>query len=232
MLSNRSSDYKNKHADFLKIINGDGFVENWLSGDKYDKRGPGAYQFIDRHYLLTKPGVPLLIAVTRKQYLDDMLAYIEIEKSNFMAANARMLKEIENETADWAKKRRSLLESDRLAYPGIYAAKKEKISKLLANEKPEWLQQPAVVDNNNRTYDASKRLENLGKFYDAEDDYSSALYVLNPAYFKPNNGQQARPLFIEVQFRYELGKDYGFSERLFHNFLENYDMNALRKMLE
>jgi hypothetical protein len=94
------------------------------------------------------------------------------------------------------------------------------------------LQRPAVVDNDNRTYDANKRLDNLGKFYDMEDEGTSALYVLNPAYFTSNNGQLTKPYFMEVQFRYEQGKETGFSGRLFQNFLEKFDMTALRKMLE
>jgi len=232
MLTNRSSDYKNKHADFLKIINGEGYTENWLSGDKYDKRGPDSYQWIDRHYIITKPGVPLLVPVSRKQYLEDLLEYLEIEKANFWYSHAEMVKSYANETTDWAKKRMALLNEDKLAYPKIYEAKKAKIKELFVNKKTEWLQMPAVVDNNNRTYDANKRLENLGKFYDAEDEYTSALYVLNPVYFTSNNGQSANPLFMEIQFRYELGKDNKFSERLFYNWEKQFDLEALRKMLQ
>lgn len=232
MLTNRSSDYKNKHADFLKIINGDGYVENWMSGDKYDKRGPDSYIWIDRHYLITKPGVPLLLPVSRKQYLEDMLEYLEIEKANFLYSNTEEAKKIANSQDESAKKRRALLEEDKAAYPKIYEAKKAKLKDLLANQKTEWLQKPAVVDNNNRTYDANKRVESLGKFYDAENEYTSALYILNPEYFNSQNGQSTQPLFIEIQFRYESGKDKGFSERLFNNFLKNFDRGALGNMVE
>lgn len=231
MLMNRSSDYKSKHADFLKIINGEGYTENWMSGDKYDTRAPGAYQWIDRRYLILKPGMPLLVPVSRKQYLEDMLEYLEMEKPNFYTTHAAKLKSIANNTADWAKKDIAILEEDKKAYPKIYEAKKAKIKELLASQSTEWLQKPAVVDNNNKTYDANKRLENLGKFYDAEGEYASALYIVNPAYFTSNNGLATKPQFMEVQFRYELGKDNAFSERLFTNFLENYDLQKLRAML-
>ncbi|MFY7840859.1 MAG: hypothetical protein ACOVP7_11320, partial [Lacibacter sp.] len=136
-----------------------------------------------------------------------------------------------NENAEWAKKRRAALEEDKIAYPKIYEAKKAKIKELLATKKTEWLEKQAVVDHNNKTYDANKRLENIGKFYDAEDEYTSALYILNPAYFTSKNRQTTMPLFIEVEFRYELSKDKGFSERLFNNFLKNFDIEALRKMV-
>ncbi len=231
MLTNRSSDYKNKHDDFLKINNGEGYTENWMTGDKYDKRPPDAYQWIDRRYLITRPGVPLLIPVSRKQYLEDMLEYLEIEAANFYFDNAAKIKQIGNNTAEWATRDIGILEEDKRAYPKISEAKKAKIKELLAKQSPEWLQRHAVVDNNNRTYDANKRLEAVGKFYDAEDEYTSALYIMNPEYFNQNNGQSEKPLFIEVQFRYELGKDRAFSERLFNNFQKRFDFQALRQML-
>lgn len=232
MLANRSNDYKNKHADFLKIINGEGYTENWLSGDRYDKRGPDSYKWIDRHYIITKPGIPLLVPVSRKKFLEDMLEYLEIEKANFYFDHAVKMKNIGNSTSEWAKKDIAILEEDKLAYPKIYEAKKAKIKELLATKKTEWLQKPAVVDNNNRTYDANKRLENLGKFYEAEDEYTSALYILNPVYFKAPNDQTTKPLFMEVQFRYELSKEKGFSERIFNNFLKNFDIDALREIIQ
>jgi len=37
---------------------------------------------------------------------------------------------------------------------------------------------------------------------------------------------------MEVQFRYEISTDGGFSKRLFDNFDINFDINALRKMVE
>lgn len=83
LLKGRSDNYKNKHADFLKLINGDGFVENWLNGSRDDKPDPKAYKWVDRHYLIIRPGVPLLVPVTRKQYLEDLMEYYEIEKANF-----------------------------------------------------------------------------------------------------------------------------------------------------
>lgn len=79
---------------------------------------------------------------------------------------------------------------------------------------------------------AEQRLADIGKFYDSENEKTAALYNYNPAYFKTNSNQPTKPVFIEVQFRYEIGDDRGFSERLLNNFLKNYDMNSLRKMLE
>lgn len=69
-------------------------------------------------------------------------------------------------------------------------------------------------DQNTRLKESDKTLEALGRFYDEEAEYKSALYVLNPAYFISNSGQPAKPLFLEVHFRYEINKDRGFSARL------------------
>ncbi|MEI2823732.1 MAG: hypothetical protein V9F02_09940 [Chitinophagaceae bacterium] len=75
LLAGRSNAYKSYHQDFLKLNNGTGFVENYMAGSPYDKVTENSYRWIDRHYLITKPGIPLLIPVTRKQYLQDMLEY-------------------------------------------------------------------------------------------------------------------------------------------------------------
>lgn len=228
---NRSDGYKDFHGDFLKLNNGNSYVEHWEMGARYDNHGPNSYQWIDRRYFITKPGVPLLIPVSRKQYLEDMLEYFEIEKANFEYSNAEKIKNIGNNTSDFAKKTMAALEADKLAYPKIYEAKKAKVNDLLAKQKPEWLQKQAVVDNNNWLQDANNRLDALGRFYDMEGEKMSALYVLNPAYFVPNNGQTAKPLLIEVQFRYEINKETGFSSRMFNNWEKKFDVEALRKML-
>ncbi|MBO9674275.1 MAG: hypothetical protein J7577_12575 [Sphingobacteriaceae bacterium] len=232
ILANRSNDYKNKHADFLKFINGEDYVENWISGSKYDKIGPKSYQWIDRRYLIAKPGIPVLIPVSRKQYLEDLLEYFEIEKANFYFDLENKIKNNAGNTSESGKKRATALEADKNAYPQLYETKKAKVKELLATQKAEWLQKQAVIDINSVTYDANERLAAIGKFYDAENEKTSALYIYNPAYFKPTANQPTKPALMEVQFRYEISADRGFSERLLSNFLKNYDLNALRKMLD
>jgi hypothetical protein len=232
LLTGRSNNYKENHKDFLKLVNGEGYVENWMNGDRYGTNGPNSYLFIDRHYMITKPGIPLLIPVSRKQFLEDMLEYFEIEKANFYYDVDRQIKENTGNTSDYGKKRMDVLQADKAAYPKFYETKKTKVKELLATQKEDWLQQQAIVANSNITYDAKDRLKELGNFYDKEDEYKSALYVLNPEYFKQSTNQPAKPIFMEVQFRYEISADKGFSKRLFDNFEKNFDMDALRKMLE
>lgn len=232
LLANRSNNYKDFHTDFLKLNSGAGYTENWIRGDRYGKQTEKSYQWIDRRYLITKPGIPLLIPVSRKQYLQDMLDYLEIEKANFNYEVDRLIKENNGNTSDNDRQRLAVLESDKAAYPKIYETKKEKIKQLLSTKKEEWLQQQAVVGNPGNKYDANERLNDLGKFYDREAEYLSALYVLNPEYFKQNTTQPVKPVFIEVQFRYQNGTDTGYSQRFIRNFEKNFDFDALRKMLE
>ena len=232
LLTGRSDNFKDYHTDFLKLNNGTGFTENWLHGDRYGKNGPDSYVFIDRRYFFTKPGVPLLVPVSRKQFLEDMLEYFEIEKASFNYESDKMIKDNAQNNSDYGKQRMAALQADRAAYPQIYEAKKAKVKQLLQSQKADWLQQQAVVANNNNTYDANERLRELGKFYNMEDEKTSALYVINPEYFKLNANQPTKPKLIEVQFRYEIGKEKGYSERLFTNFSKNFNLDALKKMLE
>lgn len=44
LLTGRSDNYKNKHADFLKLINGDGYVNRYESGSRDDKPDLKSYK--------------------------------------------------------------------------------------------------------------------------------------------------------------------------------------------
>ena len=232
LLTGRSDNYKDYHSDFVKLNTGVGYVENWQGGDRYATHTEKSSQFIDRHYMFIKPGQPLLLPVSRKQYLEDMLQYLEIEKANFKYASDDMVKKLSSTSSDFAKQRLAVVQADKDAYPQIYEAKKEKIKQLLSTQSAEWLQEQAIIGNDNNSYDANDRLKQLGKFYDKEGEYRVALYTMNPEYLKPNPTQPAKPSLIEVQFRYQIAADRGFSQRLFNNFLKNFDLSALQKMVE
>ena len=234
VLASRSDNYKDKHGDFLKLINGNGYVENWMGADRYAKHGPNSYQWIDRHYLITKPGVPVLMAVTRKEYLEALLEFYEIEKVNFLQTLTYKKNGDAKSSSAEAKNRMSIYEADKNEYLKIYENKKNKVQQLLTSQKSEWLQKPAVVKKQLRENDyakASNGLLDFNNFYDG-DEQATVLYQYNPEYYKMNANQPTKPILIEVQFRYEIAEDKGFSERIFNNFLKNYDMDALRKMVE
>ncbi|AHF17282.1 hypothetical protein [Niabella soli] len=241
VLANRSDERQElKHNDFLKIINGDGYVEN--GNGRYDKKR-GKYYWIDRHYFITRPRTPLLAPVTRKQLLEALLEYYEIEKANFFWSITNKIKD--------NGKNVGVYEADKAAYQKIYEMKKAKAQQLLAAQKSDWLQQPALVSKyrdsqpNRWNYKESYGLFDFesGSAKSGVFDFNKAtkvvpgdkpvmLYEYNPEYFKNSADQPISPLLMEVQFRYEIDPDKGFSERLFSNFVKNYDMNALKKMIE
>ncbi|KXK28522.1 MAG: hypothetical protein UZ12_BCD005000952 [Bacteroidetes bacterium OLB12] len=101
LLAGRSSAYKSYHDDFLKLNAGNGYTENYMRGSLYDKVTENSYRLIDRRYLITKPGIPLLIPVSRKQYLQDMLEYFEIEKANFNYRVDELLKNSATNNSDF-----------------------------------------------------------------------------------------------------------------------------------
>lgn len=232
VLQARSDNYKDYHSDFLKINNGEGYVEKWEMGSRYDQHTERSYQCIARNYLITKPGIPLFIPVSRKQYLQDMLEYLEIEKANFGYTVDDLLKRNAKDNSDFANQKRRSWQAHTIAYAEIYEARKAKLKELLTTQSEKWLQQPAIVAGDNKTKDANDRLKETGKFYDKESENIYALYVLNPAYWSRSAGDPIKPILFEVQFRYEISKDKQWSEDLLNNFDKNFDMNALRKMIE
>ncbi|GEP89641.1 hypothetical protein SAMN05660909_02150 [Chitinophaga terrae (ex Kim and Jung 2007)] len=232
VLQGRSDNYKDYHSDFLKVNNGDGYVEKWEMGSRYDQHNEKSYQCIDRHYLITRPGIPLFIPVSRKQYLQDMLEYLEVEKANFAYTLDDLLKKNAKDNSDFANQKRKSWQAHKVAYAEIYEARKAKLKELLTTQNEKWLQQPAIVSGDNKTKEANDRLKETGKFYDKESENIYALYVFNPAYWSISTGDAIKPILFEVQFKYEVSKDKQWSESLLNNFDKKFDMNALRKMIE
>lgn len=233
LLAGRSNAYKSYHEDFIKLNSGSGYTENYMNGSPYDKVTEKSYRWVDRRYLITKPGIPLLIPVSRKQYLQDMLEYFEIEKANFNFTIEDLLKKSAADNSSFGLEKKQTWQAHKAVYNQLYEKKKAKVTELLASKNEEWLALPAVVAGNNATQDATERLSQAGVFYDRENSDSNiyALYVLNPAYFTDAPAPSTKPILMEVQFRYELSKERAFSERLITNFSKKFDLEALRKML-
>lgn len=232
VLQGRSDNYKDYHGDFLKINNGDGYVENWMAGSRYDVHTEKSYKWIDRHYLITKPGIPLLVPVSRKQYLQDMLEYLEIEKANFNTVIEELIKKAAADNSDFANQKRATWQAHKTAYAEIYEARKAILKELLATKGNDWLQQQAIVAGGIKTHEAHDRLKETGKFYDKESENIFGLYALNPVYWNRNATDPLKPVLFEIQFRYEDGEERQWSANLVNNFAKNFDFAALRKMLE
>jgi hypothetical protein len=217
----------NSKREFDNINNGTGYTEDTLMGADSKK-----YQWLNRRWYITRPGMPLFVPVTRKEYLEALLEYYEVEKENFQNIVALKAKESAKSSSPEAKKRMAIYEADKAAYQRIYDAKKDHVKKMLANQSNDWLQkQAAVATRNSRPNDYQQASNGLFDFKQFENPGSrQSLVQYNPAYFKDKAATPVTPLFFRVQFRYEIGRF--FSETLFNNFIKNYDMEALRKMLD
>jgi hypothetical protein len=201
---------------------GIGFYQD-IKDDKV-KQGSGA--FITRHWYITKPGMPLFVPVTRKEYLEALLQFYEKEQGT--AKN--------NHKPQYAN------------YTSQYEAKKSTVTAALKQNTATWLAAPAIVCPKPVTswiYD-----KNLGWSYNGQgtadneadglktgsftfsgfwDDRSGdTLYKYNPAYFK-DNIPPAKPRFIELSFRYV---KLPLGQRLVENFTKNIDCNAIQQLLE
>lgn len=180
--------------------------------------------FIYRYWFVKKSNVPVLIPVSRKEYLLGLLEYYEREKLHFT-------KRIATLTAD--KDKYGLKN-----YEGWETAVNEKIAivkNTLDTHKEDWLSAQAVVSRSEDVYQNSKiklkekiNYNRFWQFYDTEKR-GEPLYQYNPEYFKTNTKGAAAPQLITLVFRYVTLPS---SLRLLNNFTDKFDSTAYSKLLE
>lgn len=227
-----------------------------------DKVKPGNRSiYITRHWYITKPGVPLLEPVSRKEYLEALLEYFDREK--LQTSNA--IREIEKTYAtrvknaagnqqrlDDAKRSYTI---DLARYPNWQqriATKVELVNKALKENTSEWLSKPTVVKSKQENFswqnsygpgsneyvridgynaDTKEDAQKTGAFTFSgfwDDKGGDVLYRYNPEYFKTNSSTIA-PRMIELAYRYVKTP---LGQNLVDNFTNNFDFDAVRKMLE
>lgn len=212
-------------SDFDKINTGNGWVEEAMMGSD-----PKKYMWLDRHYYITKNGAPLLVPLSRKEYLEGLLEYYDIEKRDFQRSMGFKIAEDSRSTGDAAKQRMGIYEADKIAYQKVFENKVANVKKVLADHDADWLSKQAVIKNrfvreNDYARPSNGLLDFVGFAADNEDGAHRLLRFNFEADKRP-----AKPYFMRVQFRYEMGRY--FSETLFKNFEKNFDFGALRGMLE
>ncbi|WP_147273655.1 hypothetical protein [Pedobacter chinensis] len=208
-----------KNQELIEIINSDkGF---WQDVPENEIR-KNTYEHVYRYWFVKKADVPLLLPVSRKEYLESLLEYYDRE--------ALYLPKSTNYTLQSA--------AQRLRYfgdlPAILANKKAIVNKVLKENSTEWLTKQAVVNVQEDTYLNQK--QNLPeyssdltfhKFYDNEKDARS-LYKYNPAYFSDIQNT-ATPKFMSIAFRY-VSKPAHL--RLINNFTDKFDGNAWLRLIK
>lgn len=201
-----------------KINSGDGYFQDI---PEKDIKPNSRRDFVYRYWFIKKSNQPLLIPVSRKEYLQSLLEYYEREKLYF----PKLMTELKGSSS---VKQYSSWEAD-------LADKIAVVKKVLQEQNQEWLSQQAVI---NRIEDASQTYKaglkertnynRLWKFYDNEKK-AEPLYKYNSAYFKTIAGNAAAPQLMTVAFRYV---SMPLSLRVMNNFSKNFDFAALKKMIE
>ncbi|MBK0383465.1 hypothetical protein I5M32_10890 [Pedobacter sp. SD-b] len=210
--------------------NSNSLIDAINSGENYfqdvpekDIKPNNRNNYIYRYWFIKKKDIPVVVPVSRKEYLQSLLEYYDREKLYFLKLIAELTsnhdKSIERNYGNW--------EAD-------VADKIAVVKKVLGERNEEWLAAPALI---NRMEDASQNYKaklkertnynRFWKFYD-NDNKSETLYKYNPAYFKTTS-VSAKPQLATIAFRYVTMPS---SLRILNNFTKNFDFDALKKLFE
>ncbi|MBS1736906.1 MAG: hypothetical protein JSS98_09945 [Bacteroidetes bacterium] len=179
--------------------------------------------YIYRYWFIKKKDIPVLIPVSRKEYLQSLLEYYEREKIHFTKLVAQLKEEKSGSLkyyANWEKD---------------VADKISVVNKAISDHDEKWLSAQSVInpaDDNSKNYNAKlpeqTNYNRFWKFYDNEKNMGG-LYKYNPEYFKTSAKGPASPQLITIAFRYVTMPS---SLRMLNNFTKNFDFGAARKMVE
>lgn len=180
--------------------------------------------YIYRYWFIKKKDIPVVVPLSRKEYLQSLLEYYDREKLYFPKLIAELTsnhdKSIERNYGNW--------EAD-------VADKIAVVKKVLGEHNEEWLAAPALI---NRMEDASQNYKaklkertnynRFWKFYDGENK-SQPLFKINSEYFITNKAGTAVPQLMTVAFRYV---SMPLSLKLMNNFSDKFDFDALKNLVK
>lgn len=205
-------------------------TETINTGDTYfqdiadkDIKANNRSQFINRCWVISKKKQPVLLPVSRKEYLQSLLEYYEREKIYFPKLINQLTQDHNKSVSQYSN------------WEADVAAKAETVQKNLTEKSDEWLSAQAVINQAEEsalTYKAGfnekTNRNRFWSFYDGKKN-SEPLYKYNPGYFAITGKNAASPQFITVVFRYVTSPA---SLRISDNFTRKFDFEFLRKMLE
>lgn len=176
-----------------------------------------------RYWFIKKKDMPVLVPVSRKEYLQSLLEYYEREKIHFTKLIAKLKEE----------KSGSLRYYDH--WEKDVADKISVVNNALSGHDEKWLSAQAIInpsEDNSQTYNAKlaeqTNYKRFWKFYDNEKNMGG-LYKYNPEYFKNSEKDPASPRLITISFRYVTIPS---SLRMLNNFTKSFDFDVVRKMVE
>lgn len=197
---------------------------------------------IVRSWYITKKGEPLLIAVTRKEYLESLIEYYGREKTMRAQTLNRILSESERYMAQYRKSGNASMyrnheenkqnaEKKLAELDEIFRQKTEQAREPLLNENAAWLQEPATVTPSQHQLcpddrDARTCLLFTGFATGAD---AETVYRFNTELAEKNKAQPGKPLFFQVKFRFKKGQK--FSQQILEGYVNKFDFEALRSLL-
>lgn len=179
--------------------------------------------YIYRYWFVKTKDIPVLVPVSRKEYLESLLEYYEREKLYFLKLLAQLNEEHSNSIKQYSSWETDV--TDKIAV----------VKKALNDHDNDWLSAQAVI---NRTEDAAqtykaglKERTNYNRFWKFYDKQSKSvpLFKYNPAYFKNTAQSPAKPQLITIAFRYV---SMPSSLRILNNFTKKFDFTAVKKILD
>lgn len=209
------------NSSLLETINsGNGYFQDVADKDiKLNNRS----NFITRYWFIKKKDIPVLLPVSRKEYLQSLLEYYDREKIYFTKLVAQLKEEKDNSIKYYSKWEKDV--ADKIAI----------VQKTLNEHNEDWLSKQTIVNpasDNEKRYNAKldeqTNYNRFWKFYDNEAR-SFPLYKYNPVYFKTNPKGPAAPQIITVAFRYVTMPS---SLRILNNFTDHFNFGELQKMVE
>lgn len=188
-----------------------------------DNKPNNRSNYITRYWFIKKKDIPVLLPVSRKEYLLSLLEYYDREKIYFPKLIAKLKEDHDNSIKYYDTWEKDV--ADKIAI----------VQKTLNEQNEEWLSKQAIINrilDNGRRYNAKlAEHTNYNRFWQFDDNEvkSLPLYKYNPEYFKADSQGAAAPQIITVAFRYVTMPS---SLRLFKNFTAHFDFESLGKMIE
>lgn len=210
--------------------NNDQLIKAINSGDDYfqdvpekDIKPNNRSNYIYRYWFVKKKDIPVLVPVSRKEYLQSLLEYYEREKLYFPKLVKQLTQDHDNGVRQYS------------SWEADVADKIAVVKKTLNEHDTDWLSAQAVInrlEDGSQNYKAGLKertnYKRFWKFYDNQNK-SETLYKYNPEYFKNTAQGPAKPQLITIAFRYV---SMPLSLRILDNFTRHFDFDTVKKMLE
>ncbi len=209
------------NKDLIDVINnGDSYFQDV---SEKEVRPNNRSSYVYRYWFVKKNNQPVLLPVSRSEYLQSLLEYYEREKLYFPKLIDKLTEDHDSGIKQYSSWRADV--DDKIAV----------VKKTLSEHDEKWLSAPAVInrmEDNSQTYKAGLKertnYNRFWKFYDQENK-SEPLYKYNPEYCRTTTQGPAKPQMITIAFRYVTMPS---SLRLLNNFTNNFSFDAVKKLVE